>query len=89
MALYPSIPHEVGFKALKDAVDNRENKSIITEDPIERTRFVLQNNYFEFNGIVNNKYQGLVLVLNLHQSMSVFSWISKKLISLIRRSIYR
>ena len=50
--------HEVGFKALKDALDNRENKSIITEDPIKRARFVLQNNYFEFNGMVKQQIPG-------------------------------
>ena len=61
MALYPSIPHEVGFKALKDALDNRENKSIITEDPIKRARFVLQNNYFEFNGIVKQQISGTAI----------------------------
>ena len=26
VGLYPSIPHEAGLKALKDALDNRENK---------------------------------------------------------------
>ena len=33
--IYPSIPHEAGLKALKDALDNRENKSISTEDLIK------------------------------------------------------
>ena len=40
-------------------------------------------------GQLNKRQQGLLLVLNLHQSMPVFSWISQNLISLIRRSIYR
>ena len=35
VALYPSVPHEAGLKALKDALDNRENKSISTEDLIK------------------------------------------------------
>ena len=87
VVLYPSIPHEAVSKALKDALDSRENKSIITEDLVKMTRFVLQNNCFEFNGIV--KQQRLLLVLNLHQRMPAFSWISQKLISLIRKSIYR
>ena len=74
VALYPSILHEAGLKVLKDALDNRESKPISTEDFIKMAHFVLQNNHFEFNGI-NNKYQGLLLVLNLHQRVPVFLWI--------------
>ena len=40
VALYPSILHEAGLKAMKDALDNRENKSISTEDLIKMARFV-------------------------------------------------
>ena len=31
VVLYPGIHHEAVLKALKDALDNRENKSIITD----------------------------------------------------------
>ena len=58
VALYPSFPHEAGLKALKDALDNRENKSISTEDLIKMARFVLQNNYSEFSGIVKQQISG-------------------------------
>ena len=61
VALYPSIPHEAGLKALKNALDNRENKSISTEDLIKMARFVLQNNYFEFNGIVKQQILGTAI----------------------------
>ena len=61
VALYPSIPHEAGLKALKNALDNRENKSISTEDLIKMARFVLQNNYFEFNGIVKQQISGTAI----------------------------
>ena len=44
VAIYPSIPHEAGLKASKDALDNRENKSVSTEHLIKMARFVLQNN---------------------------------------------
>ena len=43
---------------MKDALDNRENKSLSTEDLIKMARFVLQNNYFEFNGIVKQHISG-------------------------------
>ena len=61
LALYPSIPHEAGLIALKDALGNRENKSISTEDIIKMARFVLQNSYFEFNGIVKQQISGTAI----------------------------
>ena len=61
VALCPSIPHEAGLKALKNALDNREYKSISTEDLIKMARFVLKNNYFEFNGIVKQQISGTAI----------------------------
>ena len=61
VALYSSIPHNAGLNALKDALDNRESKSISTEDLIKMARFVLQNNYFEFNGIVKQQISGTAI----------------------------
>ena len=61
VALYPSIPHDAGLKAFKDALDNRESKCISTEDHINMARFVLQNNYFEFNGIVKRQISGTAI----------------------------
>ena len=61
MALYSSIPHEAELKALKDALDKTENKSVRTEDLIEMARFVLQNEYFAFNGIVNQQISGTAI----------------------------
>ena len=42
--LYPSILHEAGLKALREALDNRENKQIPTEKLLEMAEFVLKNN---------------------------------------------
>ena len=53
VALYPSVPHEAGLKALTDALENRESKFISTKVLIKMAYFVLQNNYFELNGIDN------------------------------------
>ena len=61
VALNPSIPHEAGLKALKDALDNRENRSISTEDLIKMACFVLQNNYFEFNRTVEQQISGTAI----------------------------
>ena len=49
-ALYPSIPYDVGLKALREVLDKREQKKISTEDIVQMAEFVLKNNFFEFNG---------------------------------------
>ena len=56
------IPNEKRSKVLKDALDNRENKAVGTEDLMKKAGFVLQNNYFEFNGIVKQKISGTAVV---------------------------
>ena len=55
VGLYPSTLHEAGLKALKKALDKRENRTIATNDLIRMTKFVLKNNYFEFNGQVKQQ----------------------------------
>ena len=44
--LYPSMPHNAGLKALKDALDCRQNKKLPTDMLVKMTEFVLTNNYF-------------------------------------------
>ena len=49
-AIYPSVPHEAGLKALKDALDNKEDKSLSTRDLIQIAHFVLQTNFLNSMG---------------------------------------
>ena len=49
IGLHPSILHEVGLKALEEALEKRDPQQISTDDLIKLVKFVLQNNYFEFN----------------------------------------
>ena len=49
VGLYPSIPHQAGLIALKEALGNRLLKKIPTDDLIKMAEFVLSNNFFEFN----------------------------------------
>ena len=49
VGLYPSIPHQAGINALKEALDKRPLKKIPTDDLIKIAEFVLSNNFFEFN----------------------------------------
>ena len=48
--LYPSIQysHADGLEALSAKLEEREDKSIATEDLLQMTRFVLKNTFFEF-----------------------------------------
>ena len=46
MGLYPSIPHKVGLKALREVLDKREQHTIPTSELIRMANFVLKNNCF-------------------------------------------
>ena len=58
---YPSIPHEAGLKALKEALNNRTNKKVSTEDLVKLAKFVFKNNYFKFNGKVKQQISGTAI----------------------------
>ena len=49
VALYPSIPHEDGLEAIREALDRRVNLSVATDTLVELASLVLDNNYFEFD----------------------------------------
>ena len=47
--LYPNIPHKEGLKALEEALEGREDKSVPTTFLVEMMQFVLETNIFEFD----------------------------------------
>ena len=49
MGLYPNIPHQALLKALRKAIDKRDNKKIPTDDLVKIEEVVLNNNIFDFN----------------------------------------
>ena len=59
--LDPSIPHESELKAIKEALDKREKKSISAEDLLLKLDFVWKNNHFEFNGQVKQQTSGTAI----------------------------
>ena len=61
VGLYPCISHVAGLKALKNALDARENKSIPTENLLKMAVFVFKNNVFEFNGTVKKQKSGTTI----------------------------
>ena len=58
VGLYPSISHVAEIKALEKTFNNRINKKISTEDLVKMVKFVLKNNYFEFNNKVKTQISG-------------------------------
>ena len=58
VGLYPSILHNVGLKARKQALDKREQEKVPTEDLLKMAEFILKNNFFEFNGNIKQQISG-------------------------------
>ena len=61
VGLYPSIPHEAGLSALREALDKGTHKEIPTENLIKIAEFVLKNNFFEFDTNVHEQISGIVI----------------------------
>ena len=61
VGLYPSIPHKAGLNAFREALDNRENKHIPTDNLLKMAEFILKNNYFEFNSKVKKQLLGAAI----------------------------
>ena len=55
LSLYPSILHEAGLNALGEALGNKKNKHIPTDNLLEMAEFVLKNNYFELNSKIKKQ----------------------------------
>ena len=61
VGLYPSIPHADGLGALSAKLEEREDKSIATEDLLQMAKFVLKNNFFEFDSKIKQQTSGTVI----------------------------
>ena len=61
VGLYPSIPHQAGFIALKEALDKSLLKKIPTDDLIKMAELVLSNNFFEFNSDTFQQISGTAI----------------------------
>ena len=61
VGLYPSIPHQAGLIALKEALDKSLLKKIPTDDLIKMAEFVLSNNFFEFNSDTFQQISGTAI----------------------------
>ena len=61
VGLYPNIPHNAGLNALSNMLEAREHKAVSNEDLVKMARFVLENNYFEFNGDFKKQISGTAI----------------------------
>ena len=77
VGLYPSIPHEAGLKALKEALDKRENRNIATNGLIRMDEFVLKNNYL-INGQVKQQISGTTIGTKFAPYTLMFLWMTLK-----------
>ena len=61
VGLYPNIPHDEGLAAIRNALDERQEKTISTDSLVELAELVLKNNIFEFNSRVYKQKQGTAI----------------------------
>ena len=61
VGLYPGIPHSDGLEALSVKLEERVDKSIATEDLLQMAKFVLKNNFFEFNSKIKQQVSGTAI----------------------------
>ena len=55
MDLYPSIHHDAGLKALYEKLEERSDKKLPSADLVDLIKFVLKNNFFEFDSKVKQQ----------------------------------
>ena len=58
VGLCPRMPHETGLKALREVLDQREQRNVPTSKLTRMADFVLKNSYFEFNGQIKQQISG-------------------------------
>ena len=61
VGLYPSIPQEVGLRALREGLNKRDEKTIPTEQLSKMAEVVLKNNYFEFGNKIKQQISGTAI----------------------------
>lgn len=77
--MYHNIPHDAGRRALRQVLDRRNNKRISTNDLVQITEFVPENNYFEFNGKVKHQMFGTAIGTKFAPiHMLAFLWMKQK-----------
>ena len=61
VGLYPSIPHQAGLEALREALDKRKIHKVPTGKLVKMAEFVLKNNYFIFSDEAHQQILGTAI----------------------------
>ena len=61
VGLYPSIPHQAGLEALREALNKRKTHKVPTSKLIKMARFSFKNNYFQFSEKVYQEISGTAI----------------------------
>ena len=61
VGLSPSIPHQAGLEALREALEKRKTHKAPTSKLIKMAEFVLKNNYFQFSDKVYQQISGTAI----------------------------
>ena len=76
VGFFASIPQEIFLNALRDALDNTENKHIPTDNLLKMGEFVLKTITLNLMVKLKNSCKVHPLEASLHQRMAVFLWIT-------------
>ena len=72
VGLYPSISLKESLEILTKQLGHFDEKRIHTKDLLKLTKFVLKNNYFEFNSNVKHKIFGTAIRAKVAHYMCVY-----------------
>ena len=73
VGLNPSIAHEVGLRALREALNKRDNKIVPAEELLKMAESVLKSNSFKFNNKTKQHILGTTIGINLpHLYVCIF-----------------
>ena len=61
VGIYPSIPHQAGLEALREALNKRKTHKVPTNKLIKMAEFVLKNSYFQFSDEVYQQISGTTI----------------------------
>ena len=61
IGLYLSLPHKEGILALKSKLEEQTCSKIATNDLVMLVKFVLKNNFFEFNNEIKQQISGTAI----------------------------
>ena len=73
VGLYPNIPHEDGLVAMLKALDEREDKTVLTDSLIELAECVLKNNVFEYNTSFCKQLRGTAIGTKIPPPYTIIS----------------